>query len=148
MEPAYAAPSGNKVACRALDVAQEHSDAIGGEVENMRAALQSFVTGRGKMQLTDNASIAANRDVSDLRADEAAIGTKSFTDAVNALDSAVQDMNQSVKGIYHMTTDDDGFPYVASAIPSPDTYGFVDRAGDMQLAVAAVLSQLRGSGCT
>ncbi|MUM24093.1 hypothetical protein FZI91_20625 [Mycobacterium sp. CBMA271] len=144
--PAHAAPPPERVTCGALDVARQHIDAAGGEVNNMRTALQSFVVGRNKMQWTNNISIAVNQDVTDMRNDQAAIGDKGFADAVEAFASAVNDMNQSVKGIYHVASDDDG-TYLASSIPSPDTYGFVDTAGDKQLEIVAAVNRIRAGGC-
>jgi hypothetical protein len=147
--PTHAAPPlPRKVACAAVDAAQQHDDAAGGEVNQMRTALQASVVGRNKMEWTNNVSVAVNADIRDLQADEAALGAPAFTHTVNTFADAVQDMNQSVKGIYRLIKDDDDLvPNLHSDIPSPDTYAFVDTAGDKQAAVAAVINGLRAGGC-
>jgi hypothetical protein len=146
--PTYAAPLVQKATCGALNAAQQHSDAAGNEVSNMRTALQALVIGRHKKEWTDNVTIAVNADVRNLQADETAIDAPAFAGAVSDVAGAVQDMNQSVMGIYRLVKDDDDWlPTLHSAIPSPGTYAFVDTAGDKQAALAGVINGLRGAGC-
>jgi hypothetical protein len=146
--PTHAAPLAHEESCGALNAAQQHSDAAGNEVNHMRTALQAFVIGHHKKDWTDSVTVAVNADVRNLQADETAIDSAAFAGAVNDLAGAVKDMNQSVKGIYRLVKDDDDWvPTVHSDIPSPDTYAFVDTAGDKQAALAGVVNGLRGTGC-
>ncbi|MGH3722716.1 MAG: hypothetical protein ACRDUS_01155 [Mycobacterium sp.] len=142
--PAFAIPPVEKVACGALDAAQQHNNAIGDDIGNMRTTLQDVLVQGGKIQGINNASILVNRDIRALKGDAAGIGDKGMVDAVNALEAAAQDMTQSVNGLYGGNY---GYGATGVAIPSADTYGFVDTAGDKQLAVAAVLNELRAKGC-
>ncbi|MUM24094.1 hypothetical protein FZI91_20630 [Mycobacterium sp. CBMA271] len=126
-----------------MDTAQQHNNSVGDDIDNMRTTLQNVFVQGGKIQTTNNISITVNRDVEVLKSDASGIGDAGLASAVNALGGAVDNMRQSVDGLFGTSYATEGNP-----IPSPDTYGFVDAAGDKQQAVAAVLNQLRTGGCS
>jgi hypothetical protein len=122
-----------------MNDAQNASNAVGDDISTMRTTLQAILVPGGKAQTINNDSVSTDRDLRNLKDAAARIGDGGLNDAISALGGAVQDMNQSVNGLYA------GYSNVV--IPSPTTYGFVDTAGDKQQAVADLLGQLRGAGC-